>query len=477
MRNMKIVLLTMLFMSMLSSTIFATNRSTSSEERPNVLVLISDDQRPDTIAALGNTVIKTPHLDGLVKRGTTFTRATCAHPLCVPSRAEMLTGCTGFANGVNPSSKTADLSLPTWPQIMQQAGYRTWWVGKWHIAGRPSTRGFQESLGLFSSGRRPKQPQFDFRNREVTGYRGWVFQTDDRKLYPELGVGLMPDISEKFANAAIEFIQRDESKPWFLMVNFTAPHDPLLLPTKYKRAYNPDDIQLPENFKPEHPFDHGNEGGRDESILPAPRTAKDVHIEIAAYYAVISHLDEQIGRIVKSLETKDKMRETIIIYTSDHGLAMGSHGLMGKQNMYEHTINVPLIFTGPQVPNGIKRDAQCYLRDLFPTVCELCGINIPETVQGKSLWPAINGKESAIYPYIVGYFSDKQRMIRDDRWKLIQYPKVQRTQLFDLKTDPHELHNLADHPEASSRKSDLREKLDGWYARYARHERDNNESQ
>ncbi|MEC9095572.1 MAG: sulfatase-like hydrolase/transferase, partial [Planctomycetota bacterium] len=319
-------------------------------ETPNIIFLLSDDQRPDTIAELGNPNIQTPNLDRLVREGTTFTQATCANPLCVPSRAEILSGQSGFRNGVYNAPLKPDLNHTTWPQAMQQIGYNTYWVGKWMIAGRPSTRGYQESLGLFASGKGQITPQYDYAGREVTGYRGWVFQTDTGEHFPDEGIGLTSNIDRKFADAAIEFIRREHEKPYFLHVNFTAPHDPLLMPPEWEDVYNPKRIPLPKNFKPQHPFDHGNLKGRDELLNSFPRRKSDIKRDLATYYAVISHMDQQIGRILKALDETNQTKNTIIVFSSDHGLALGSHGLMGKQNMYEHTINVPLIFRGPGIP-------------------------------------------------------------------------------------------------------------------------------
>jgi arylsulfatase A-like enzyme len=432
------------------------------QRRPNFLLLISDDQRPDTIRALGNPIIETPHLDRLVHSGLTFTRATCAHPLCVPSRAELLTGCIGFRNGVHPPHNKPDLTLPTWPKVMAAAGYNTYHVGKWMISGRPSTRGFQESLGLFASGKRPTTPQFDSAGREVTGYRGWMFQTDDRRLRPEQGVGLTADISAKFADAAIEFISRKSDKPFFLQVNFTAPHDPLLDPPGWLDKYPVKDMPLPKNFMERHPFDHGNFAGRDEKLNPWPRKQSDIRRDLATYYRVISDMDAQIGRIVAALTDHGKLDNTVIIFTSDHGLAIGSHGLMGKQNMYEHTIGVPLIFSGPGIPKNKLRTAQIYLRDLFPTTCELAHVPIPKTVQGHSFKAVIEGREKKIYDHVFGYFHDKQRMVRTDRWKLIYYPHLQRHQLFDLQNDPDELKDLNNLPAHRDIKGRLKAVLLRW---------------
>ena len=172
---------------------------------------------------------------------------------------------------------------------------------------RKTLRYLPEAVQSFSLPR--NYPESDWRHcngsrgREVTGYRGWMFQTDDRKLFPEKGVGLTPDISARFADAAIEFIKRRSEKPFFLQVNFTAPHDPLLTPPGFEKTYDPAKMPIPPNFLPEHPFDHGNLKGRDERLLPWPRTRKDIQQDLATYYAVISHMDAQIGRILKALDS------------------------------------------------------------------------------------------------------------------------------------------------------------------------------
>lgn len=431
--------------------------------RPNILLIVSDDQRPDTIAALGNEVIRTPNLDALAARGSVLTRAICANPICTPSRGEILTGCNGFTNGVRDFGGRFRDGLTTIGETLGNAGYRICYVGKWHNAGRPSNHGYQESRGLFAGGgSRFWKPQIDAHGREVTGYRGWVFQSDARDLYPEFGVGLTPDISRRFADAAIEAVEGSSDSPFFVHVNFTAPHDPLLVPPGFKDAYNPIEISLPENFRQEHPFETGNMGGRDEALLPTPRTEKDVREDIAVYYAVISHMDQQVGRILKSLDDSNQRDNTIVIFTSDHGLAMGSHGLRGKQNMYEHTMNVPMLMSGPSIPAGKSFNAQMYLRDLYPTICDLASVPIPGEIDGRSITPILRGEATQIHDDVFGYFRDFQRMIRGDRWKLIHYPQIDRWQLFDLANDPHELKNLADDPDSAEIKRDLQTRLHKW---------------
>lgn len=171
---------------------------------------------------------------------------------------------------------------------MHEAGYHTWYVGKWHTLGRPSRRGYSDSLGLFAGGGgKLWKDQNDFKGSPITGYRGWVFQTDKRIIFPEKGVGLTANTNIHFADAAIEFIQRKTDSPFFLHVNFTAPHDPLIMPTGYENKYPPDQIPIPKNYLSEYPFDHGNFDGRDEKMLSRPRTKQAVRENLAMYYRVV----------------------------------------------------------------------------------------------------------------------------------------------------------------------------------------------
>jgi arylsulfatase A-like enzyme len=439
---------------------------------PNFLVVISDDQRPDTIAALGNPHIRTPHLDRLARDGAAFTRATCANPHCVPSRAEILTGCTGFRNGVQAATGKLRGDVTFWGDALRRAGYHTWYAGKWMNDGSPKTRGYEETRGLFSSGGSGGKGftvATDHKGARVTGYSGWTFKTDDGRVELDKGIGLTADTSRHIADAAIELIQRKPARPFFLHVNFTAPHDPLIVPPPYEGRYAPDTMPLPRNFLPEHPFDHGNLKGRDELLLPWPRTPGAIRRELAAYYAVIEDMDAQLGRILAALDAAGQREHTVIIFSSDHGLALGSHGLMGKQNQYEHTIGVPLLMAGPGIPAGRRVDAQCYLRDLFPTTCELAGVPVPDTVEGRSLMPVLRGEVKEVYPHVVGCWQDVQRMIREGNWKVICYPKAQRWQMFNVANDPDELNDvlrdfasLGEYEQTLPKFTELRGKLIDW---------------
>ena len=439
--------------------------------KPNVLLIVTDDQRSDTIASLGNDLIETPNLDRLVERGTTFEQATCANPLCVPSRAEILSGCSSFRNGVlmGRGGERIDRKLTLLPTAMAAGGYHAWYSGKWMNDGEPLTRGYQETQGLFGSGGgtwKKDEVILGRKGRPITGYRNWTFK--DAQGKPELnkGIGLTPQTDKYIADGALEFLKRKTDKPFFLHVNFTGPHDPLVYPQGYENKYKPADLKLPPDFLPRHPFDHGNFDGRDERLLPWPRSKEDVLDELSVYYAVIEHIDKQVGRIIGQLRADGRLKNTYVIFTSDHGLALGSHGLMGKQNMYEHTIRVPLVIAGPKVSRNKRSDALCYLRDLYPTICDLTGIVTPGSVEGKSLKPVITGKQDAVYSEIYGYFRDKQRMVRNKRYKLIHYPHIDRQQLFDLQKDPHEVNDLSGDKQCAKVFRELQEKLATWLDRH-----------
>ena len=432
----------------------------------NVVFLLADDMRPDALACTGNPAVKTPNLDRLAARGTLLTRATCGYPICHVSRAEILTG-RCLTNADMPGhALRIDPQWTLWPEAMRRAGWHTAYSGKWHTPGTPQTRGYAETSALFSSGGAKALPltfSLSSTGRKVTGYTGWTFKDVAGNAIPGDTVGLTPETDARIADGAIAVIRGHKAEPFFLHVNFTAPHDPLLWPRGVEPRVDAASLTLPANFRAEHPFDHGNIAGRDEIIVPAPRSAEDVKRERAVYFSLVENLDAQVGRIIRALEEAGVLERTLIIFSSDHGLAMGSHGLMGKQNQYEHTIGVPLIIAGPTVRAGVRVAAPCYLRDLFPTVCDITGTAIPPTVQGRSLAPVLRGEGAETYPTIYGRFTDTQRMMRTaDGWKLIWYPKIARQQLFHVSEDPDELRDLAEEKCEADRLRRMMSDLQTW---------------
>lgn len=380
---------------------------------PNVLLLLTDDQRADTIGALGNDAINTPNLDRLARRGFAFKNAYCLGAnmgaVCRPSRNMLLSGRVYFRwKGKN----NAEADKPNLPDVLKAAGYETYHHGK---------QGNTADL---------IQARFDHNK----------YLANDQKAR-ESG-----EHGQIIVDEAIEFLQaRKSDKPFFMYLAFEGPHDPRVAARRYLEQYERENIPLPKNFLPQHPFDNAWMEGRDERLEAWPRSEDAIRRHLHAYYACITCLDGHIGRLLATLDELGVTKDTLIIFSSDNGLALGSHGLMGKQNVYEDGMKVPLILAGPEISPG-KSDALVYLHDIFSSVCELVGAPQPEGLDGLNLGPVVRGERAGVRDALFLAFENSQRAIRDERWKLIRYPQINKSQLFDLATDPHETRDLADDP-------------------------------
>ena len=378
--------------------------------KPNVVFLFTDDQREDPVAALGNPNIKTPNLDALAKSGVIFRNAYCmggfSGAVCLPSRMMMLRGRSWF------SVRNLPPGFPNFPTALNEAGYETYHHGKKGNTDTQVHKFFTHTHYLDGDGDRTS---------------GFPCKT--------------------LADDAIAFLKtRDKAKPFFIYLAPANPHDPRVADKKYMDQYDAEKIPMPPNFLPFHPFDNGDMVIRDEKLAPWPRTEAEVRKQLHDYYAVITGMDEQVGRLVAALKDAGEFDNTIFVFASDQGIAIGSHGLMGKQNLYEHTMGVPLFLTGPGIPQGKIVDAFGYLFDVFPTVCDLVGAKVPEGIEGKSLAPVIQGKAEGVRDAIFLAYKGIQRAVRKNRWKLLRYPQVNKTQLFDLDADPFETKDLSADP-------------------------------
>lgn len=397
--------------------------------RPNFVFLLTDDQRADTIRALGNRHIQTPNLDRLVRAGTSFREAhIMGSPqhgaVCQPSRAMLLSGRSVFR--VREDLRDTD----TWPEQLRRAGYRTLLAGKWHNGEASARRVFPDARAVFFGGMSDQfaVPVADLEAGAVTRRRTETNFT-----------------AQVFADAALGFLRRQTNgEPFCLYVAFTTPHDPRSAPAEFRQRYDPAKLPLPANFRPRHPFDNGELEVRDEKLLPWPRRPAAVRSELADYYASLTATDFQIGRLLAELDRLRLTDNTVIVVAGDNGLALGSHGLLGKQNLYEHSTRVPLLISGPGLARDLRTDALCYLTDLAPTLCTLAGAAAPFGGEGRDLGPLLRGDRGAVGRDVVfTAYRHVQRAVRDGRWKLIEYPALGRTQLFDLKHDPAELADLA----------------------------------
>ncbi len=420
----------------LLSVLLAVTVSLSAASAPNIVFIFADDQRADTIAVLGNPVIKTPNLDRLVKRGVAFTRAYMqggnGGATCVPSRAMLLSG---------RSLAQIDerlLKHQTWPNAFGAAGYATFATGKWHNGPPSISKSFQQAKALFVGGMANplKAPTSDML---PTG------KLTPSKISPK-------HLCEEATDETLAFLKsQDGKKPFFSYLAFDGPHDPHIVPEGFPIDYAPASIPLPPNFLPQHPFDNGEMVIRDEQLMKWPRPEADVKTMLAEYYRYISFLDVQVGRVLDAVDASPYAANTIIVYAADSGVARGSHGLIGKQNLYEHSMRVPLIVAGPGVAADKRTEAMCYLFDVMPTLGKLCGVATPSGSNGREFAEVLKDPAQPGRPFLMFGYKSIQKALNDGRWKLIRYPHVDRTQLFDLQSDPCETKDLAAQPEHAER--------------------------
>lgn len=418
--------------------------ATLQADQPNILHIHADDHRPDGLRALGNPLLQTPNLDGIVERGMTFTHCytmgSMIGAVCTPSRTMMLTG-RSWQRIPGAKGATANAKDPTTflPRVIAAAGYQTWHMGKYGNGFPMGLREYDTSIADDARGNTP---------------------ADDRA-----------HCSERLADSTIKFLKRrgatKETKPFYIYIAPPVPHDPRAADPKFHKLYDPKKIPLSPAFMPQHPFDNGEMTVRDEKLAPWPRTPEDTRQQLADYYACITGLDHHIGRILAELKAEGQLEKTIIIFTGDNGLSMGEHGLFGKQNLYEFGgMHVPLVMAGPGIKKG-KSEALVYLMDLFPTIADFANAKIPEGVEGKSLVPILSGQQTKVRDVLYTGYRNCQRAIRNDRWKLIRYPLVNRTQLFDLSVDPHELNDLSENPDQKEKAVEMTNLLEKEMANYA----------
>lgn len=425
--------------------------------RPNILWICTDQQRYDTIHALGNEHIATPNIDRLVAEGTAFNHAFCQSPICTPSRASFLTGM--YPSSVHGSSNGNDYWSEAAPLVTKlladEAEYDCGLAGKLHLAG---AHGRIEPRS--NDGYRVFHWSHDSRDQWPEGhaYADWVrkeghvlaeLREDTASLPPELHQ------TTWCADRAIDFICEKREYPWLMSVNIFDPHSPFDPPREYLERYDPGMLPDPL-WSDKDPLAHEMLGPVDGATSIDLDQAKEV---LAAYYAMIELIDDNVGRMLQTLEESGQREDTLVIFTSDHGELVGDHQLVGKGcRFYESLVRVPLICSWPgQVREGVICDALVELVDIAPTLLELAGVPLPERMQGRSLWPLLTGAAAehrdfvrseyyrALNPdapgreHLQGTYAT---MIRDRRYKLVVYHDRDIGELFDLEIDPGEFDNL-----------------------------------
>jgi choline-sulfatase len=440
---------------------FALN-SAASADSPNILFVFADDLTYEAIGAAEMLDIETPHLDQLAKQGTRFTHAynmgSWSGAVCVASRTMLNTGRFVW------NARTSDLGQCVaenqfWSQRMHEAGYQTYMTGKWHVSTKPDK--IFDVVKNVRAGMPNQTPAGYNRPKDADDYAsGWKPWDPKHGGFWEGG----RHWSEVVADDSVEYLQQaaEDDKPFFMYLAFNAPHDPRQAPKEYVDRYPLDRIKTPENMLPEYPHADAicGKGLRDEKLIPYPRTEFAVKVNRQEYFALITHMDDQIGRILDALKKTGKADDTYIFFTADHGLAVGHHGLVGKQNMYDHSVRVPFIVTGPNIKAGVTIETPIYLQDVMATSLELAGDAKREGIEFKSLMPLLRNETTNHYDDIYGAYLGNQRMITYQGWKLIHYPKIGVSRLYDLNVDPQEMNDLAADPKHAAKLKQLTARLE-----------------
>ena len=462
------------------------------KDSPNILWICTDQQRYDTIGALGNPHVSTPNIDQLVQQGVAFTHAYCQSPICTPSRTSFLTGMYPSTVHVNGNGNAFFPETPPLvTRILSEAGYHCGLIGKLHLAsayGRIEPR-INDGYSYWQYSHAPRDDW-----KEGHDYADWV--RSKGYILGELtrnieGVPAELHQTTWCAEKTIEFIRQECDGPWLASVNIYDPHPPFNPPQVYREMFNPAKMpgslfrktdlqqqkkleavdfqskcQSPEELDIRNPI-------QPRSPLPESQTERaslgkrDAKTLQAAYYAMIKLIDDQLGRIMEVLEETGQRQHTVVIFTSDHGEMLGDHGLIQKGcRFYEGLVRVPLIFSCPgYFEQGLKIEALVELLDKAPTLLELAGLEVPERMQGRSLLPILRGQADPnpqrqfvrceYYDALDQPDGTFSTMYRNQRHKLVVYHGHQHGELYDLQEDPHEFDNLWDQPENQSLKLDL----------------------
>ncbi len=444
-----------------------------SPRRPNILLYCTDQQRFDTIGALGNPFVQTPTLDSLVRSGTTFTRTYCQSPICTPSRSSFFTGLyPSKVHNCRNGNGTFANHPPLISRMIADAGYDTGLIGKFHLqsAGYRTEPRLDDGYRFWKFSHAPRD---DWPHGEHD-YADWVrARGGDLNALRESPSRVPVELHQTTwaTDRAIEFLSQPRTSPWFLTINVYDPHPPFIPPRDYAERFDPECLPGPHVQPGDRRTQHklARVDFQPQYRNPSPKQGREIQ---ALYYAMIALIDDQLARLLSCLEARGERENCVVIFTSDHGEALGDHGLVQKGcRFYEGLTRVPLIFSGPNIRPGQQADGLTELLDLSATLLETAGMAIPDYHQGRSLWPILRGEESpnsgrpfvrceyydALAPEFCGGAGSFATMYRDERYKICSYHDVGQGELYDLHNDPWEHNDLWDSPAHQSLKLELLE--------------------
>ncbi len=433
-------------------------------EKPNILFILADDHEYKALGLMSDGYVQTPAIDKLAKEGVYFERAynmgAWVPAVCLSSRTMLMTGKSLYnaealcktASKASKNGKDFDWDksqMPLmWTERMKESGYQTYFTGKWHFKGYKPEELF-DSCGTERGGMPMGKGG---KNRPIEGESdAWSASDPSFGGYWKGGKHWSEVVADETVAYLKEYGETKPENPFFAYISFNAPHDPRQSPQEYLDKYPVESVPLPDSFMPSYPYtkEIGILGIRAESLAPRPRTEFAIKTHRREYYALVTHMDDQIARVIAEVDKQGLRENTIIIYTADHGLSLGNHSFFAKQSMYDHSLAAPFIILGPGMPKGVRSSQRIYVQDVVPTTLELAGASEKNRVgiEFDSLLPlGDKGTKNEREP-IYGAFRDFSRCVISDNWKLVYYPPVKKFRLFNLENDPAELKDLIDNPE------------------------------
>ncbi|WP_247236339.1 sulfatase [Telluribacter sp. SYSU D00476] len=448
-----------------------TRDAKQERKQPNVVVILTDDQRWDALGVAGNPYLKTPHIDKLAAEGVYFKNYFCTTSLCSPSRASILSGKYAHAHGVVNNFTEYPTNLPSFPAVLQKEGYETAYIGKWHMGEENDN----------------PRPGFDYFVTHKGQGKYWDTEFNINGQGSKEIKGYYTNVVTKMAN---EWLTKKRSKPFMLILGHKAPHSFYIPEPKYAKAFAGVRIPYPQSAfeledKPKWIQQrlntwHGIYGPlfdwRKKFPDSSPEAVKDFENMVHAYWGTILSVDDSVGELYRTLQEMGELDNTVFVFTSDNGLLNGEHGMVDKRTMHDPSIHIPLIVRFPgltPITKPVVVDKQVLTLDIAPTILDLCGAPALKDIHGQSFRRLVQGDDRGwrkAWFYEYNYekqfpYTPNVRGIRTDEWKYIHYPTGDGTpdqhmaELYHIAADPGEDHNLISDPKYAGKLKELKAEL------------------
>lgn len=442
--------------------------------RPNIVLILCDDHRYDAMGFMGHLFIETPHMDRLAAEGVHFENAFVTTSLCSPSRASILTGLYAHRHGVIDNYNPVSEDLVFFPQLLQESGYETAFIGKWHMGGNMDhpQRGFDHWLSFKGQGVYWTDPsKSSVKSRYVPQASRDGYNSNGIKRINQEGY-----ITDELSQFTLDWLdQRESEKPFFLYVSHKAAHADFIPAERHAYRYKDQKLPIQKDWKGNKSIEEGkpiwvqNQRNSRHGVEYAYYTHLDMEQYYQRYCETLLAVDDSVGELLKWLDDSGESENTLVLYMGDNGFLFGEHGLIDKRNAYEESMRIPMMVRFPRVaPKGVKVAAMVANIDIAPTLLDVAGVEIPRHLDGRSFSPMLKGKKMPWRKHLLyEYFWERNypqtpttHSVRGDRYKYIRYHGIwDKDEFYDLEKDPDELHNLTRKPQHQSRIKEMNQAL------------------